>query len=82
MGSTSKSDQIISLTFLNLVSPKVGAKHELFSKNKGGFVEHLSLTYVAQTNCDQIISLTFLNLVLPKAGAKNELLFNKLRWVS
>jgi hypothetical protein len=33
-----------------------------------GFVEHLSLTYVAQES---------VNLVTPKAGAKHERLFNK-----
>ncbi len=44
----------------------------------GGFVEHLSLTQVAQQSVTQIISVTIVNLVTPKVWAKHELLFNKL----
>ncbi len=45
--------------------------------NWGGFVEHLSLTLVAQQNVTKIISVTNKSLVTPKAGAKRELLFNE-----
>jgi hypothetical protein len=44
---------------------------------RGGFVEHLSLTEVAQQSVTKIIHMTIMNLVTPKAGAKHELLFNK-----
>jgi hypothetical protein len=36
--------KIISLTIVNLVTPKTGAKLELLSNEQGGLVEHLSLT--------------------------------------
>ncbi len=49
-----------------------------FVEDRGGFIEHLSLTYVAQLSETQIIPVAIMNLVTPKAGAKNELLFNKL----
>jgi hypothetical protein len=54
---------------------KATAKHELLLR--GGFVEHLSLTSVAQQSVAEIISLTIMNLVTPKVGAKHELLLNK-----
>ncbi len=38
---------------------------------RGGFVKHLSLTWVAQQSVTKIISLTFISLVTPKAGAKH-----------
>ncbi len=37
---------------------------------RGGFVEHLSPTWVAQQSVTQIISVTMIDLVTPKAGAK------------
>ncbi len=43
--------------------------------NRGGFVEHPSLTYEAQQSAT---TLTVINLVTPKAVAKHELLFKKL----
>ena len=49
----------------------------LVTEVRGGFVEHLSVTKVAQQSVTKIISPTIMNLVTPKAGAKNELLFNK-----
>jgi hypothetical protein len=45
---------------------------------RGGFVEHLSLTKVAQQSVTKIIFLTILNLVTPKAGVRRELLLNKV----
>jgi hypothetical protein len=44
---------------------------------RGGFVEHLSMTYVAQQSVTKIIIVTIMNLVAPKAGARHELLFNE-----
>ncbi len=44
---------------------------------RGGFVERLTLTLVAQQSVTQIISLAMMILVTPKAGAKQELLLNK-----
>jgi hypothetical protein len=44
---------------------------------KGGFVEHLSGTYVPQQSVTKIITLMLINLVTPKARAKHEYLFNK-----
>jgi hypothetical protein len=41
-----------------------------------GFVEHLSLTYVAQQSMTKIISVTMMHLVTPKDGAKHDLLFD------
>jgi hypothetical protein len=38
---------------------------------RGGFVEYLSSTYVAQQSVAKIISMTLMNLVTPKAGAKH-----------
>jgi hypothetical protein len=79
----------MSMTIMNLVIPKAGAKDgPLFNKpasalsfnlTRGGFVEHVSLTEVAQQSVTQIISLTFVNLVTPKARAEQEHLFNNLR---
>ncbi len=45
--------------------------------HSGGFVEHLSLTKVAQQSVTYIIGQAYVNLVTPKAGAKRELLFNE-----
>jgi hypothetical protein len=47
------------------------------SEARGGFVEQLSATKVAQQSVTKIISLKTVNLVTPKAAAKHELLFNK-----
>ncbi len=44
---------------------------------RGGFVEHLSWTSVAQQSVTKIITLIHINLVTPKARAKHELLFNE-----
>ncbi len=44
---------------------------------RGGFVEHLSPTYVTLQSVTKIICLIFTNLVTPKVGAKHELLFNE-----
>jgi hypothetical protein len=46
--------------------------------NRGGFVEHPSLTYEAQQSATTLITLTAMNLVTPKAVAMLELLFNEL----
>jgi len=43
----------------------------------GGFVEHLSLTKVAQQSVTKIITLILIHLVALKAQAKHELLFNE-----
>jgi hypothetical protein len=39
----------------------------------GGFVEHLSLTWVAQQSANKIMPLIVVNLVTPKAQALHEL---------
>ncbi len=44
---------------------------------KGGFVEHLSLTLVAQQSVTKHISVTVVTLGETKAGSKHERLFNK-----
>ncbi len=44
---------------------------------RGGFVQHLSLRYVAQQSVTKIISLALANLVTLKAGANQKLLLNK-----
>jgi len=44
---------------------------------RGGFVEHLSGTYVGQQSVIKIIYLILINLDAPKARAKHEHLFNK-----
>jgi hypothetical protein len=64
---------------LNLVSPKVGAKHELLFKKPASEVafEHLNLTKAVQQSVTQILSVTMLNLVTPKVEAKPEHLFKK-----
>jgi hypothetical protein len=49
---------------------------------RGGFVEHLSPTKVAQQSVTRIISLTLVIVVTSKAGAMHELLFNKTASVS
>jgi len=41
-------------------------------KVKGGFVEHPSVTEVAQQSVTRIIYLGFINFVTPKAGPKHE----------
>ncbi len=43
---------------------------------RGGFVEHPSLTYLAEQSVTKIISVQIINLVTPKAGAKHELSVN------
>jgi hypothetical protein len=62
-----------------LVTPKAASKCELlFNKlARGGFVEHLILTLVAQQSVTTIISMIIMTLVAPNAGAKHELLFHK-----
>ncbi len=40
--------------------------------SRGGFVEHLSLTKVAQQSVTKIISVMIMNVFTPKAGAKRE----------
>jgi hypothetical protein len=44
----------------------------------GGFVEHLSWSYVAWQSVTKVTTINTLNLVTPKASAKQELLLNKL----
>jgi hypothetical protein len=44
---------------------------------RGRFIEHLSLTEVAQQSVTKIKPLTNLNLITPKVGAKHEHLFNE-----
>jgi hypothetical protein len=39
---------------------------------RGGFVEHLSRTYVAQLSVTKVIYLVLIHLVTPKARAKHE----------
>ncbi len=51
-------------------------------QSRGGFVEFLSCTQIAQQSVTKIISLEVVNLVTPKPGAKHELLFNKPASVS
>ncbi len=38
----------------------------------GGYVEHLSLTKVAQQSVTKILSVMIMNVFAPKAGAKRE----------
>jgi hypothetical protein len=45
---------------------------------RGGIVEYLSQTSVAQQSGTKIIYLIIINLVTPEAGAKLKLLFNQL----
>ncbi len=53
--------------------PKVkGSSPAATASTRGGFVEHLSPTEVAQQSVTKIISLTIINLVTPKARAKHE----------
>jgi hypothetical protein len=44
---------------------------------KGGFVESLRLTQIAQHCVTKIFFFTIMHIVAPKAGAKHELLINK-----
>jgi hypothetical protein len=44
---------------------------------RGGFVEHLSQTQVAQKSVTRLKYITIMNLVTPKARAKHEPLFNE-----
>jgi hypothetical protein len=44
---------------------------------RGGFVEHLSPTQVAQQSVTTIISMSNMNLVTPKAGTKRELVIRQ-----
>ncbi len=44
---------------------------------RGGFVEHLSWTLVAQQTVTKNIAMIVINLVTTKVVAKRELLFNK-----
>ncbi len=67
--------RIIALIAVKFVTSKAAAKHELLFR--GGFIEHQSLTKVAQQTVTKIIIVTIMNLVTPKAGAKRELLYNK-----
>jgi hypothetical protein len=67
---------------MNLATPKVEAKNELlFSKSateiRGGFVEHLSLTYAVQHSVTKIIAIIVIDLVTPKVPDKFEFLSNK-----
>ncbi len=68
--------RIVSQIFVNGVTPKTGAEHELLFR--GGFVEHLSRTYAEQQSVSQYITINYMILVTPKAGAWQELLLNKL----
>jgi hypothetical protein len=45
---------------------------------RGQFVEHQSLTQVAQQSVTRIISMTFIIVITPKAGVRYEILFNKM----
>ncbi len=45
---------------------------------RGGFVERLSRTSVAQQRVTKMITLIFINLVTPKARTKHVPSFNKL----
>jgi hypothetical protein len=74
----------ISLSVVNLLTPKAGAKHELLFNKPAcvadllniqvGLKRHISVT--------KIIPLTFMNLVTPKGQTKYKLLFNKLASVA
>ncbi len=60
---------------LSVVAPK-GFPFIYLSESplyRGGFVEHLCHTEVAQQSVTTIKSATIMNLVTSKAGAKNEL---------
>jgi len=50
---------------------------DFYEHARGGFVEHLSLTLLAQQSVTKYIAMTAINLVTPKAATKPELLFNK-----
>ncbi len=77
--------KIISLTLINLVTPKDGTKHELLfnkwplEKKHDHRQQRPSWTHVAQQSQTKIISLTLINVVTSKAGAQFVLLFNKLK---
>ncbi len=60
------------MKILNLVTLKVGAKHELLFNKPA-----LSRTLAAQQSVIKFIAMTVINLVTPKAAAKQKLLFNK-----
>jgi hypothetical protein len=71
---------IISLIFVNLVTSKAGAKHDLLlnkTDRRGRFFKHLSLSQVVQKSVTKIIFLAIVNLVTPKSRAKHELLFSR-----
>ncbi len=65
---------------MNLVTPKAGAKDELWfnkpaSGQRCGLVEHLSLTHGGQQSVTQYITMMIMILVTSKTGAKHELEF-------
>ncbi len=49
----------------------------MFLKRAVPFVEHLSLTQVAQQSATEFMAMIVTNLITPKVGAKQELLINK-----
>jgi hypothetical protein len=69
--------KIISLTVINLIAPKAGVKHRLFSTNQPQFTEHLSDLSGAKS-VTRIIAISVMNSVIPKSAAKYDLLFNRV----
>ncbi len=68
----------LSVTNINLVTPKVRAKHELLFCKLASEVylwNILSVTQVSKQSVTNIISVTIVNLVTPKGRAKHEPLF-------
>jgi len=55
---------------MNLVAPTVGVKCGLLFI--AGFVEHLSLTQVAQQSATEFVAMIAINSVTPKAAAKQK----------
>jgi hypothetical protein len=67
--------QIISLTIINLITPKVGAKHEiLFNKPalEAGLL-NIQDRLKRHNSVTKIVSVTVMNFVIPKAATKQEL---------
>ncbi len=71
-----RCDQIDGSHFVAPLKSDLDVQQTIF---RGGFVEHLSLTYGAKQSVTKIIPATIMNMVTPKAGAgaEHKLLFNQ-----
>jgi hypothetical protein len=59
------------MIIINFVTLKAAAKHKLLFR--GGFIEHLSRTYVVKQSVIKYIVMNVINLVTLKAVAEHEL---------